>query len=926
MFVRLITLGFLLTILIFSPHVGAADLSRAILLDIPPEAAAQQFGRIPPSQLTAEDSAAIASFRFLADTLKFVVIPVEWGNRLHTYSRETIDSMILSRNVYPGGSVADYFHEVSYGQVAITGSVLDWYNAGFYVPYFDFESILSDLDAFVDFSQYDGNNDGDVDAVVFLRSGTGMEDTGDPNDIWSYALRYGPGGGPGPFDGVYVSAWNTSPEMRPLRDPDHPPSFLGVDSLNRIRVFCHELTHNLGLPDLYDYDAKLDTMTYITPNDDNDHPFVDWCLMGYAGYGIMSIRSAVPSHLCGWNKMKIGWIDPIILVGEHTDLVVYDIETHSDSSLYMVPISADEGEYFLLEYRNPHSTGKFDKVDSDFSCYLWPMLTFGGDSLDQGLLISHVHDSLGAYWWRINYGLPNFPHYTVTTEDAGYNPSMDYTHNPGGNVSDSAQWWAPYETRKAAPFSSETAGQEEFTPSTSPSSDSYFGPSGIVVRVDSVVGDKLYAYVNNPNISDQDGDGVSDWFDNCPDIYNPSQEDSTGDGVGDACDFRAAEWDTIATDCTRLTVANNGNFGHSGAGLVNMDYVLAGDCDPAASVYIYDGSPLVCYVDGPDTVANFAMFGESSYRLVRDGNPTVPTVDNDDFELYQSGTYATGDLKLALEKTWWAPKQPDSCAFVVQCLRVYSYDGEAHYGLTIGEGIDWDIPADGNVENTSGFDLAHNLIYQRGFEINSGCQPNDTRFGGQALLGYFVNDTCAMDTSATPYGAYTADNETYVWPTGAFVASELLVNMNNGGWATAAYPADIHAVMTFLTDFDLGAEDTVYLYSVITSVHNGDVGELITNVEKAKQWMVDHVRSICANVSCCEPPIRGDINFDLGTTIDIADLVYLVDYMFNGGEPPPCMDEADVNGSGGSNPVDISDLVHLVDYMFTGGPPPVDCL
>jgi hypothetical protein len=53
---------------------------------------------------------------------------------------------------------------------------------------------------------------------------------------------------------------------------------------------------------------------------------------------------------------------------------------------------------------------------------------------------------------------------------------------------------------------------------------------------------------------------------------------------------------------------------------------------------------------------------------------------------------------------------------------------------------------------------------------------------------------------------------------------------------------------------------------------------------------------------------------------DISDLVYLVDYMFTNGPPPPVMQAADVDGSGGD--IDISDLVYLVDFMFTGGSPP----
>jgi hypothetical protein len=71
--------------------------------------------------------------------------------------------------------------------------------------------------------------------------------------------------------------------------------------------------------------------------------------------------------------------------------------------------------------------------------------------------------------------------------------------------------------------------------------------------------------------------------------------------------------------------------------------------------------------------------------------------------------------------------------------------------------------------------------------------------------------------------------------------------------------------------------------------------------------------------SCCQ--IRGDINHSAAGP-DISDLVYLMTFMFQSGPEPPCLEEADANGSGG---VDISDLVYLVSYMFQGGPPPVPC-
>ncbi len=539
MTLRLSSLVAALVLLVASGSALAVDLSSGVVLDVPREKLEEQFGPQPPSRLSQAQLEAMASFRFDGDTLKVLAIPVEWSNRLHTYPAASFDSLLFSRNVLPEGSVADYFWETSYGQLTVVGQVLDWQMAGAYTPGFDFEALLDDLDAVVDFSQFDGNYDGDVDAVVFIRSGTGQEDTGNTIDIWSYAYVYPPGFGPGPYDGVHVSRWNTSPELFPLRDPLVPIVFSGQTDLSRIRVFAHEMTHCLGLPDLYDYDAKLDQSTYTTPNDDNDHPMYDWCLMGYAGYGLFSIRSNPPSHLCGWSKLQLGWLDPIVLEeGTYSDLVLYDVETHTDSSLYKIPISTVNGEYFLLEYRNPGSAGMFDKVDSDFSCYFFPNLSYGGDSLDGGLLITHVYDSLPAPYFGINNGTPSYAHYAVAVEDAGYNPGWDFTNNPNGNVSDSADWWYPYETRIGAPFQPgvDGPGQALFNSSTVPNSDGYDFPTGIEVRVDSIVGDKIYLYVNNPVQADADGDGVADVTDNCPTIANPTQDNSDGDPLGDACD------------------------------------------------------------------------------------------------------------------------------------------------------------------------------------------------------------------------------------------------------------------------------------------------------------------------------------------------------------------------------------------------------
>lgn len=76
---------------------------------------------------------------------------------------------------------------------------------------------------------------------------------------------------------------------------------------------------------------------------------------------------------------------------------------------------------------------------------------------------------------------------------------------------------------------------------------------------------------------------------------------------------------------------------------------------------------------------------------------------------------------------------------------------------------------------------------------------------------------------------------------------------------------------------------------------------------------------------CCEG-CRGNIDGDSSDAVDIADLVYLVGFMFTGGPSLPCLDEGDINPiAWPDGSLDISDLVALVTYMFQGGPAPGPC-
>jgi hypothetical protein len=79
-------------------------------------------------------------------------------------------------------------------------------------------------------------------------------------------------------------------------------------------------------------------------------------------------------------------------------------------------------------------------------------------------------------------------------------------------------------------------------------------------------------------------------------------------------------------------------------------------------------------------------------------------------------------------------------------------------------------------------------------------------------------------------------------------------------------------------------------------------------------WNIDDVRVLSYE---CKSILCGDANGD--ESADVADAVFMINYIFKGGPAPDPLEAGDANCDGDRN---VGDAVYLINYVFNGGPAP----
>jgi immune inhibitor A len=329
--------------------------------------------------------------------IKILAILVEFSDNQNQVAGSYFDNLIYGTS---GNTVWSYYDEVSYGTLDLITvnlpSATGWRTMPqTYAYYVDgnygfgsyphnarrlAEDAVNAANPYVDFSQYDNDNDGVVDALYIIHAGPGAEWTGNVNDIWSHAWScYND-----PYvDGVTVNGYSMEPE------------YWSSPNDMTCGVYVHELGHVFGLPDLYDYDY-------------DSRGLGSWSSMAGGSWNGSAGNS--PAHFDAWCRSFLGFAAPINVTGSISGAAFPEVE--NTPTIYRLWTSGQAGPQFFLA-ENRQKTG------------------FDSALPHEGLMIYHVDENESGNDNQWYPGYTSSGHYKVALEQADGDWDLEQDINSG---------------------------------------------------------------------------------------------------------------------------------------------------------------------------------------------------------------------------------------------------------------------------------------------------------------------------------------------------------------------------------------------------------------------------------------------------------------------------------------------------------------
>lgn len=298
------------------------------------------------------------------------------GHDLALYRRIANDENYSGNNFR--GSIKDYFKAQSHGQFELDFDVAGICQLQHPYAYYGknnsqkedvkpgemvAEACLWAHEHGINFSKYDWNGDGEVDQVFVLYAGHGEASYKDANTIWPhmYYLSASDYGKPLSLDGVTVDTYACSSELN------------GDGNLDGIGTFCHEFSHCMGFPDLYD-----------TSSDGGWFGMGDFDLMCSGSY---NGDSKCPAGYSAYEKAECGWLTLKDMTNIEQQTSIVGVQPMSaDGDAYVIKNKGHEDEYYILENRQktgwdsylPASGLMITHVDYDADIWDWNMPNTSG--------------------------------------------------------------------------------------------------------------------------------------------------------------------------------------------------------------------------------------------------------------------------------------------------------------------------------------------------------------------------------------------------------------------------------------------------------------------------------------------------------------------------------------------------------------------